>query len=38
VAKKMREAAADMEDEMVDSRKEDKAIKDFTIPLQEGIG
>ena len=38
MAKKMREAAADMEDEMVDSRKEDKAIKDFTIPLQEGIG
>ncbi len=38
VAKKMREAAADMEDDMVDSRKEDKAIKDFTIPLQKGIG
>jgi len=35
VAKKMREAAAEMEDDMVDSRKEDKTIRDFTIPLQE---
>ena len=34
----MKEAAADMEDEMVDNRKEDKAIKDFTIPIQEDIG
>ena len=34
----MREAAAEMEDEMVDTRKEDKAIKDFEIPMQEGIG
>jgi len=38
VAKKMKEAAAEMEDEMVDNRKEDKTIKDFTIPLQEDIG
>lgn len=38
VAKKMKEAAAEMEDEMVDNRKEDKAIKDFKIPLQEDIG
>lgn len=38
VAKKMREAAAEMEDEMVDTRKEDKAIRDFKIPLQEDIG
>jgi len=38
VAKKMKEAAAEMEDEMVDNRKEDKTIKDFTIPLQENIG
>jgi len=38
VAKKMREAAAEMEDDMVDSRKEDKTIRDFTIPLQEWIG
>lgn len=38
VAKKMKEAAADMEDDMVDNRKEDKTIKPFTIPLQEGVG
>ncbi len=38
VAKKMKEAAAEMEDEMVDTRKEDKTIKDFIIPLQENIG
>lgn len=38
VAKKMREAAAEMEDEMVDTRKEDKTIREFTIPLQEDIG
>lgn len=38
VAKKMREAAAEMEDEMVDNRKEDKTIRDFTIPLQDDIG
>ncbi len=38
VAKKMKEAAAEMEDEMVDNRREDKPIKDFKIPLQEGIG
>ena len=38
VAKKMKEAAAEMEDEMVDNRKEDKTIKDFTIPLQDDIG
>ena len=34
----MREAAEEMEEEMVDNRKEDKAIRDFTIPLQEDIG
>jgi len=34
----MREAAAEMEDNMVDSRKEDKAIRDFKIPLQENVG
>jgi hypothetical protein len=34
----MKEAAADMEDEMVDNRKEDRTIKDFTIPMQEDIG
>jgi len=38
VAKKMKEAAAEMEEEMVDNRKEDKTIKDFTIPLQDNIG
>lgn len=38
VAKKMREAADEMEDDIVDTRKEDKAIRDFTIPMQEGVG
>ncbi len=38
VAKKMREAAVDMEGDMVDKRKEDRTIKDFKIPLQENIG
>ncbi len=38
VAKKMREAAEEMEDEMVDTRKDDKTIREFTIPLQENIG
>ncbi len=38
VAKKMREAAEEMEDEMVDTRKEDKTIKPFTIPMQEWVG
>ncbi len=37
VAKKMREAASDMEDEMVDTRKDDKTIREFKIPLQENI-
>jgi len=34
----MREAAEEMEDDIVDSRREDKTIKSFTIPLQEDIG
>ena len=38
VAKKLKEAAEELEDEMVDNRKEDKAIREFTIPLQEDIG
>lgn len=38
VAKKMREAAEEMEEEMVDTRKDDKTIREFTIPLQENIG
>lgn len=35
VAKKMREEAAELEDQKVDVRKEDIALKAFTIPLQE---
>ena len=38
VAKKMKEAAAEMEDDMVDNRKEDKTIKPFKIPMQDDIG
>lgn len=38
VAKKMRESASEMEEDMVDTRKEDKTIKDFKIPIQEDIG
>ncbi len=38
VAKKMREAADEMEEDIVDSRREDKTIKNFIIPLQEDIG
>lgn len=38
VAKKMREAAEEMQDEMVDTRREDKTIRDFIIPIQENIG
>ena len=37
VAKRMREKAEELEDEMVDVRKEDKTIKHFTIPVQEDI-
>lgn len=37
VAKKMREAAETLEDEMVDVRREDKTIRAFTIPMQEDI-
>lgn len=37
VAKKMREAADEMEDDIVDTRKEDKTIRAFEIPLQEDI-
>ncbi len=37
VAKRMRELAADMEEEKVDVRKEDKTIRNFTIPFQDGI-
>ena len=34
LAKRMREKAADMEEELVDVRKEDKAIRPFIIPAQ----
>ncbi len=34
VAKRMRDLAAELEDEMVDVRKEDKTIKPFKIPFQ----
>jgi hypothetical protein len=34
----MREAAEEMEDDIVDTRKEDKTIRSFRIPLQEDIG
>jgi hypothetical protein len=33
----MREAASEMEEEMEDVRKEDKTIRDFTIPMQENV-
>lgn len=38
VAKKMRTKAEELEEAMVDSRREDRAIKSFTIPMQEDIG
>lgn len=37
VAKRMREKAAEMEEEKVDIRKEDKTIRAFTIPVQENL-
>jgi ATPase subunit of ABC transporter with duplicated ATPase domains len=37
VAKRMREKAEELEDEMVDVRKEDKTIRAFTIPCQQDI-
>ena len=38
VAKRMRDKAEEMEEEKVDVRKEDKTIRPFTFPMQEGIG
>jgi ATPase subunit of ABC transporter with duplicated ATPase domains len=38
VAKKMRDAADEAEDNMVDVRREDKTIKDFEIPMQADVG
>lgn len=37
VAKRMRAKAAEAEENMVDVRREDKTIKAFTIPTQEGL-
>lgn len=37
VAKKMRDKAEEMEEEMVDVRREDKTIRRFDIPVQEGL-
>lgn len=37
VAKRMRDDAAEMEEEKVDVRKEDKTIKHFTIPFQDDL-
>lgn len=38
VAKKMREHAAELEENAVDVRKEDKTIRKFIIPVQENFG
>lgn len=38
VAKQMREVAAEAEANKVDVRREDKTIRDFTIPAQAGLG
>ncbi len=37
VAKRMREKAEELEEEKVDVRREDKTIRAFTIPAQEGL-
>lgn len=37
VAKKMREKAEELEDAMVDTRREDRAIRAFEIPMQEDV-
>jgi ATPase subunit of ABC transporter with duplicated ATPase domains len=37
VAKRMREEAEELEEEKVDVRKEDRTIRPFTIPAQEGV-
>jgi ATP-binding cassette subfamily F protein 3 len=37
VAKRMREKAAELEEEMVDVRREDRTIREFVIPNQENI-
>lgn len=38
LAKRMRETAEEAEENMVDVRKEDKTIRPFTIPIQQGLG
>lgn len=38
VAKKLSEKAEELESQMTDTRREDKTIREFTIPNQEGIG
>ena len=37
IAKKMRDKAEELAEEMVDVRREDRAIRDFTIPVQEDL-
>lgn len=37
VAKRMREKAEELEEEMVDVRKEDRTIRQFIIPAQDGV-
>ena len=37
VARKMRDKAEEMEEAKVDVRREDKAIRDFEIPVQDGL-
>ena len=37
VAKRMRDKAEELEEEKVDVRKEDKTIRPFVIPMQEGL-
>ncbi len=38
LAKRMREAAEDMEENKAESRKDDKTIRQFIIPVQEDVG
>jgi ATPase subunit of ABC transporter with duplicated ATPase domains len=38
LAKKLKDEAADMEENMVDVRREDKTIRHFTIPVQDIVG
>jgi len=38
LAKKLKEETAELEEDMVDVRREDKSIREFTIPTQEIVG